>query len=398
MKTLRQIISEVAQPKAGDEKDFKDKHIIDKVDHPVAPDHAFTGNTKKAPKRRADYDKGEDETVYEGSFDVPTAEGGEHDTEDSHVKYKKGNKPSKSVNEAVFVIPEEILATEKNAFHTAAANAHKSGAKHFAFGGKKYPVTMSKDAASTFAGKGSMKKEAMDPVGKEDGDIDNDGDKDKSDKYLHNRRKAIGKAIRKEEVELDEATFSMDIDGNYKKNAASGALNAGLKINFKQHGGATEMILMGDKDKITKFLKARKVPSAEINNGFVKEEAEELDEISRDLARRYIRKVADKTNTGELSTKEVMKRRPGVNLAGKKAYPGVAGEPKVRATESVEFSTEDEYKNKIETIRENYFPSGVKKADEKDLHEQVEDTDAKKVDINDPLVAMVSQAISKTKI
>ena len=66
--------------------------------------------------------------------------------------------------------------------------------------------------------------------------------------------------------------------------------------------------------------------------------------------------------------------------------------------ESVEFSTEDEYKNKIETIRENYFPSGVKKADEKDLHEQVEDTDAKKVDINDPLVAMVSQAISKTKI
>ena len=66
--------------------------------------------------------------------------------------------------------------------------------------------------------------------------------------------------------------------------------------------------------------------------------------------------------------------------------------------ESVEFSTEDEYKAKIETIRENYFPSGVKKADETQLHEQVEDTEAKKVDINDPLVAMVSQAISKTKI
>ncbi len=68
----------------------------------------------------------------------------------------------------------------------------------------------------------------------------------------------------------------------------------------------------------------------------MKEETEELDEISRDLARRYIRKVADKTNTGELSTKQVMKRKPGVTLAGKKAYPGVAGEPKVRATESVE--------------------------------------------------------------
>lgn len=39
--------------------------------------------------------------------------------------------------------------------------------------------------------------EALDPVGKEDGDIDNDGDKDKSDKYLAKRRKAIGKAIGK---------------------------------------------------------------------------------------------------------------------------------------------------------------------------------------------------------
>ena len=48
--------------------------------------------------------------------------------------------------------------------------------------------------------KGGEKK--LDPVGKEDGDVDNDGDKDKSDKYLMKRRKAIGKAIAaKEETE-----------------------------------------------------------------------------------------------------------------------------------------------------------------------------------------------------
>jgi hypothetical protein len=35
--------------------------------------------------------------------------------------------------------------------------------------------------------------EEMDPVGHEDADIDNDGDVDKSDKYLANRRKAIDK-------------------------------------------------------------------------------------------------------------------------------------------------------------------------------------------------------------
>ena len=49
--------------------------------------------------------------------------------------------------------------------------------------------------AKVAAGKG------LDPVGQEDGDVDNDGDKDKSDKYLMKRRGAIGNAIatRKEE-------------------------------------------------------------------------------------------------------------------------------------------------------------------------------------------------------
>lgn len=40
-------------------------------------------------------------------------------------------------------------------------------------------------------------EEALDPVGKEDDDIDNDGDEDKNDKYLLNRRKKRGEAIAK---------------------------------------------------------------------------------------------------------------------------------------------------------------------------------------------------------
>ena len=66
--------------------------------------------------------------------------------------------------------------------------------------------------------------------------------------------------------------------------------------------------------------------------------------------------------------------------------------------EGVEFSTEEEYTEKLETIRENYFPSGVKKADEEQLHEKVEDAEGEKKVIADPFVAAVSQAISKTKI
>jgi len=65
--------------------------------------------------------------------------------------------------------------------------------------------------------------------------------------------------------------------------------------------------------------------------------------------------------------------------------------------ESVEFSTEEEYKEKLETIRENYFPSGVKKADVEQLHEQVEET-AEQPKVLDPFVAGVVNAISKTKL
>ncbi len=54
-----------------------------------------------------------------------------------------------------------------------------------------------------------MSEAKLDPVGKEDGDVNNDGKKDSTDSYLMNRRKAIGKAMgkkmKKEEVEqVDE--------------------------------------------------------------------------------------------------------------------------------------------------------------------------------------------------
>ena len=50
-----------------------------------------------------------------------------------------------------------------------------------------------KPKKKSLLGRLGLKKEALDPVGKEDDDINNDGKKDKTDKYLKNRRKAIGK-------------------------------------------------------------------------------------------------------------------------------------------------------------------------------------------------------------
>ena len=56
----------------------------------------------------------------------------------------------------------------------------------------------------------------MDPVGSEDKDIDNDGDHDKTDKYLLNRRKAIGKAIAKKRGKVKEgfSAWRIDLDFN----------------------------------------------------------------------------------------------------------------------------------------------------------------------------------------
>jgi hypothetical protein len=66
----------------------------------------------------------------------------------------------------------------------------------------------------------AKKSESMDKVNpkalkkdfddRKDKDIDNDGDVDDSDEYLHNRRKTVAKAVKKEEVELDEAGRDFD--------------------------------------------------------------------------------------------------------------------------------------------------------------------------------------------
>ena len=64
-------------------------------------------------------------------------------------------------------------------------------------------------------------KKKMDPVGKADADIDNDGDVDDSDKYLHNRRKAVKKAMggKKDKVDVNPK------DDNVKEGKDSGLEN-----------------------------------------------------------------------------------------------------------------------------------------------------------------------------
>ena len=77
-----------------------------------------------------------------------------------------------------------------------------------------------KKGSDTAKAKGGGK---LDPVGKEDADVDNDGDVDKSDKYLLKRRKAIGKAIKtRAEAFIADGTISTEPKG---KKVGEGAVD-----------------------------------------------------------------------------------------------------------------------------------------------------------------------------
>ena len=56
--------------------------------------------------------------------------------------------------------------------------------------------------------------ESLDPVGKEDGDVNNDGKKDSSDSYLMKRRKAIGKAIKGKMMKKESVQQVTEGDGD----------------------------------------------------------------------------------------------------------------------------------------------------------------------------------------
>ena len=91
---------------------------------------------------------------------------------------------------------------------------------------------------------GDMREKKMDPVGKADKDIDNDGDVDSSDEYLHKRRAAIKKSMKKEDD--DKMTPCPKCDGsmdNHDPECPDHPNNKGK--NSKEEG-------CGDYDKKTK--------------------------------------------------------------------------------------------------------------------------------------------------
>jgi hypothetical protein len=107
MRNLRQILSEIAEPKSPAEKNFKDKHVVDiQTTDDQETVVAATKKTKKDKSRVADYQDGADEMVYEAE--------------------------------------KEEVKTDESAFIAKAAYAKKEGKKKFKLGDEEFPVTIKK--------------------------------------------------------------------------------------------------------------------------------------------------------------------------------------------------------------------------------------------------------------
>ena len=110
-------------------------------------------------------------------------------------------------------------------------------------------VTDDPAKAEALAKKGVMVKlvdsvdEKLDPVGKEDDDINNDGKVDKTDKYLANRRKAVAKAILKSKKTIKKEDLE---EGKLANVLGGAAVLASLFLNSQ----------INSSDKVVQRLKA----------------------------------------------------------------------------------------------------------------------------------------------
>jgi hypothetical protein len=129
---------------------------------------------------------------------------------------KSGWDAIKACSDGYEAVYNEAVKGQDSEMRKAASAERKSGDKRLSPSAGKGYADQQKQSISYMDKKTKNNKivvgmthEGLDPVGKEDGDVNNDGKKDSSDKYLMKRRKAIATAMAstkkvKEEIEVSE--------------------------------------------------------------------------------------------------------------------------------------------------------------------------------------------------
>ena len=200
-----------------------------------------------------------------------------------------------------------------------------------------------------FVGRGKKtQKESLDPVGKEDGDVNNDGKKDKTDKYLMKRREAIAKSINKKKVkesfsdwrtELSEVIGDTDIKKKSEtpkikegsvNNASKIKINPEIKEAIEEIGGTLlEMVEVDEMDYILESVYIEL-----IEEGFAEEDVEfgieqalvqDLEEVTSP-AKVAALKMKKATYTVKPETKEEPKKslKDRIKSAAKNAIVGAS--------------------------------------------------------------------------
>jgi hypothetical protein len=123
--------------------------------------------------------------------------------------------------------------------------------------------------------------EALDPVGKEDADVDNDGKKGtNADKYLLKRRKAIGKAISTQEAKEVKRWWDDDGDGKgYEEGEVSGKFKKKKSVKEGFSNWRQELIEVADvieKEENDKEITEKKVKNKIKINPNIGEAIEEI--------------------------------------------------------------------------------------------------------------------------
>jgi len=102
-----------------------------------------------------------------------------------------------------------------------------------------------------------IKAKKLDPAGKEDADVNNDGKVNSTDKYLLHRRDVVAKAIKKKKKKIFKEETSSGIEGDYEGEMAKGELQSAIQ-------NAQEIInSLNDEDELEAWVQSKITKAAD---------------------------------------------------------------------------------------------------------------------------------------